>query len=182
MVRLYGRNVSLLCLMMGVVVVSDVGSSARAQATDPAQLEQLGRIQDSQDQRRVALEAAQQQAAQQAARQAQLAQERQRKQAAASAARAAAARNAQESRDTTDWEDERRYREASRALALKEQQLKIQMMETRANRESDFINADLAQKQAETDHLVQSSQGDEKLKSDIGEATKMSQRHWWEGH
>lgn len=178
MVRLYGRNVSLLCLMMGVVVVSDVGSSARAQATDPAQLEQLGRIQDSQDQRRVALEAAQQQAA----RQAQLAQERQRQQAAASAARAAAARNAQESRDTTDWEDERRYREASRALALKEQQLKIQMMETRANRESDFINADLAQKQAETDHLVQSSQGDEKLKSDIGEATKMSQRHWWEGH
>lgn len=182
MVRLYGGNVSLMSLTLGIGIFYGMGGMAHAQATDPAQLEALARIQDSQDQRRIALEAAQQQAAQQAARQAQQAQERLQRQAAASAARAAAARNTRDARDVADWEDERRYREANRALELKEQQLKLQMLEARASREDDVIKADLAQKQAETDRTLQTAQGDAKLKSDLGEAAKMEQRHWWEGH
>ncbi|MCX5616918.1 DUF5384 family protein [Bombella sp. TMW 2.2559] len=175
MVRLSGWNVGLLCLALGVSGVGSLGHLAHAQATDPAQLELLGRIQDSQDQRRLALEAAQQQAA----RQAQQRQERLRRQAADSAARIAASRN---SRTQTDWENDRRYREASRMLELQEQQLKLKMLEARASREDDVIKADLAQKQAETDRVLQSAQGDAKLKSDLGEAAKMEQRHWWESN
>lgn len=168
-------NVGLLCLTLEAISLWGMVSVACAQATDPAQLEALAHIQDSQDQRRVALEAAQQQAAQQAQQQ----EVRVRAQAAASAARIAAARN---SRSEADWQDDRRYKEASRELELKEQQLKLKVLEARASREDDLIKADLAHKQAETDSLIQNAQGDAKLKADIGEATKMSQRHWWEGN
>ena len=175
MVRLARWNAGLLCLTLGMGGLAGMAHPAHAQATPPDQLELLGRIQDSQDQRRLALEAAQQQAV----RQAQQRQERLRRQAADSAARIAASRN---SRSQTEWEDDRRYREASRMLELKEQQLKLKVLEARASREDDVIKADLAQKQAETERTLQTAQGDAKLKSDLGEAAKMGQRHWWESN
>ncbi|OOL17025.1 hypothetical protein AL01_08925 [Bombella intestini] len=175
MIRPDKWHVGLLCLTLGGISLCRVVPAAYAQATDPAQLEALAHVQDGQDQRRVALEAAQQQAAQQAQQQ----ERRLQAQASANAARIAAARNAQ---NEADWQDDRRYKEASRELELKEQQLKLKMLEARASREDDLIKAELAHKQAETDSLLQSSQGDAKLKADVGEATKMSQRHWWEGN
>lgn len=175
MIRPDKWNLGLLCLTLEAISLLGMAPGAYAQATDPAQLEALGRIQDSQDQRRVALEAAEQQAAQRAAQQ----EARLRAQAAANAARIAAARNAH---SEAEWQDDRQYKEASRELELKEQQLKLKMLEARASREDDLIKAELAQKQAETDRLRQSAQGDAKLKEDVGEATKMSQRHWWEGN
>ncbi|MCQ0042168.1 MULTISPECIES: DUF5384 family protein [Acetobacteraceae] len=173
MMRSGGWNRMLLALVLAAPW--GMGGAALAQATDPAQLETLGRIQDSQDQRRLALEAAQQQAA----RATQQRQERLRRQAADSAARIAAARN---SRSDAEWQDDRRYKEASRELELKEEQLKLKMLETRASREDDVIKADLARKQAETDRVIQTSQGDAKLKADVGTAARMAQRHWWESN
>ncbi|MCT6855058.1 MAG: DUF5384 family protein [Bombella apis] len=144
-----------------------------AQAMDPTQLEHLGQIQDSQDQRRVSLEVAQQQAAQRAAQ----ARVRQRQQDEAYAARIAAAQRA---RAETDWQDDRQYREASRAIALQKQQLELKMLESRVSHEDEFVKADLAQKQAQTEQLRQAAQGDVALKTDLGQAAKMAQRHWWE--
>ncbi len=154
----------ILALYSGVVY---------AQAMDPAQLEHLGQIQDSQDQRRVSLEVAQQQAAQRAAQ----AQARQRQQDEAHAARIVAAQRA---RAEADWQDNRQYREASRALELQKKQLELKMLESRANHEDEFVKADLAQKQAQLEQVRQATQGDATLKADLGQAAKMEQRHWWE--
>lgn len=155
------------------LAVTLYGGGVHAQAVDPAQLEHLGQIQDSQDQRRVALEEAQQQAAQRAAQ----AQARQQQRAAANAARLAEARRA---RVDTEWQDDRQYREASRAVELQKKQLELKMLESRANHEDEFVKADLAQKQAQIEQVRQSAQGDAALKTDLGQAAKMSQRHWWE--
>lgn len=162
------------------VLASGVGSVAWGQATDPAQLDQLGRLQDSQDARRVALQQAQEEATRRAAqRQIQQSQAKARAFAQANA-RAFAAQQAQAAQRAREQQDDQRYRDANRALDLQERQLQLKMAEARANHAEDYVQKDLQQQQASIDNERAVVQGDQKLKSDVGQATRMSQRHWWQ--
>lgn len=153
---------------------------AFAQITDPSQLEQLGYIQDSQDARRVALQRAQEQAQRQAARQ-MAAQKRAAAQAKARAyERAQADRAAQIAQQTREHQDDRSYLDANRSLNLQERQLKLKLAEARANHAEDYVKQELNQQQTNTDNVSLSAQGNQKLKEDVGQAMRMSQRHWWQ--
>lgn len=166
--------------VLAVFLSSGATSVALGQAMDPSQLEQLGRIQDSQDARRVALQRAQEEAQRQAL-QRQMVQSQARARAAAQAnARILAERQARLEQQAREHQDDRSYLDANRALDLQERQLRLKMEEARANHAEDYVHQDLQQQQASIDNVRASVQGDQQLKADLGKATRMSQRHWWQ--
>lgn len=144
------RCVGLVCLMLGVGGFGSMMSVAHAQTTDPAQLDALARVQDSQDQRRAALEAAQQQLMRQQAMQQPppQRQETQRRQVSGgTVSRTASERSSQ---GQTDGADDRRDKLEQE---LKDQQLRLELIQKEtqlAQQQAEFAQkrAEFAQQQA----------------------------------